>query len=58
MNEEEQIKNILEIGKKLKENYYTGFTTRCKKCNKDIRSIYVGKNEKGVPSYLLKCGCK
>lgn len=61
MNEEEQIKQILEVAKKLKgkeKNNFTGFTTRCKKCNQDVRSHFIGKTDEGVPSYLLKCGCK
>lgn len=39
-------------------HHYTGFTTRCKKCNQDVRSKYQGKTPEGVPRYLLVCGCK
>ena len=38
-------------------SYYTGFTTRCKKCNTDIRSKYIGKNFKGISSIILFCKC-
>ena len=42
---------------KLKLNDYTGFTTKCKACNEDIKSKYIGKNYNGTPSYILFCKC-
>lgn len=49
--------DIEKLIKKLKPKHeYTGFTTRCRKCNEDVKSKRIG-TEDGVPKYLLTCGC-
>lgn len=37
---------------------YTGFTTKCRKCNKYVKSKYIGKNEQGIACYELSCNCE
>lgn len=39
-------------------NYdYTGFTTKCIRCNTEVKTKYVGKKD-GVPCYEISCNCK
>lgn len=47
---------LLDLTDKFKSGY-TGFTTRCKKCNQDVVCKREGTTEDGHPFFRITCGC-
>jgi len=37
-------------------NNYTGFTTKCKICGKDVESVYI-RTKNGIRTFKLVCDC-
>lgn len=56
---EKELKKLKNLLKDNLATEYTGFTTRCRKCNQEVNCKRNGYDEENhCPMYSITCGCK